>query len=51
MSDVNNPFDNLTKKVKTIKVGKDIVTVRLKTKDAGKILLLMKNICNIAPCF
>ena len=48
MSDVNNPFENITKKVKTIKVGKDIVTVRLKTKDAGKILLLMKKEMNEA---
>lgn len=43
MSDVNNPFDNLTKKVKIITVGTDKVPVRLKTKDAGKVLLLMKN--------
>jgi hypothetical protein len=46
MSDANNPFDNLQKKIKTIKVGKDEVKVRLKTKDAGKVLLLMKNEMN-----
>lgn len=39
---MDSPFDNIEKKVKTIKIKDKRIPVRLKTKDAGRVLLLMK---------
>lgn len=40
---MSNPFENIEMKIKTIKIGTDDIKVRLSARDAGKMVLLMKN--------